>query len=165
MYFDYKDRANQTVSHVLGSLLRQVISHLDHIPLELSKFYDRSNTPLNRDVLLAQFISACSQFDVIYVVFDGFDECDEIQQNEIQIVINELLSRPRLKLLVTSRPHLKKLRSLADSSSFMSITAKDEDVRMYLSSRLHKIGYLSQIVKNEAVEVISQSAQGMYNRH
>lgn len=145
---------------MLGSLLKQVISHQDDIPLELTELYDTSITPLNRTTLLTQFMSACAQFDYIYVVVDAFDECDENQQEEILLLIDELLSRPSLRLLVTSRPHLRRLKSLPNSA-LMSVTATDEDVRTYLSSRLQQVGYLSQDVKNKTVEAISQSAQGM----
>ena len=147
---------------MLGSLLKQIISHQDHIPLELTELYDTGINPLNRTTLLAQFMSACSQFDSIYVVFDAFDECDENQQEELLLLIEELLSRPSLRLLVTSRPHLRRLKSFPDPAVLMSVTVTDEDVRTYLSSRLQQVGYLSQVVKNKTVEVISQSAQGMY---
>jgi hypothetical protein len=163
IYFDYNDRQNQTPPLILRSLLKQVVSQLDTVPLPVIKLYEYcSSRASNPDLLtlLGQFLTCTDRFDAVYVLFDAFDECDDAQQNDILTLIHEFLRHSSIKILLTSRSQLQKSPRLPDFAH-LTIKAKDADIRAFLSSRLESELYLSQEFKQDIIEVISQGAEGM----
>jgi hypothetical protein len=164
IYFDYQDRQNQKSIRILQTLLKQVVSQLDIIPSELVALYEeciRRNTSPDILTLLEQFLACCQEFDSTYVLLDGFDECDDSQQEQILSLIHKFLRQCSLRIMLTSRPYLHRLQTLFESSLLMEFKAEEEDIRKYLSTRLEKIRYLSQDLKSEIIDVITRGAEGM----
>ena len=166
IYFDYNDRQHQTPLRILRSILKQVVSQLDTVPLHIVKLYEHSaSRTSNPDLLtlLGQFTTCVNRFDIVYLLFDGFDECENNQQKDILTLIHEFLGHISVKVMLTSRSQLPRLPRLPRLAEFahLTIKAEDTDIRTFLSSRLEAEPYLSQEFKNDIVEVISQKAEGM----
>lgn len=163
IYFDYKDRENQTAIRVVSALLKQVVSQLETTPQQIQQLYEESIRRAwlpDLTTLVEHLISCVCLFQSVYVVLDALDECEDDQQKDILTLLDELLVRPSVQLMLTSRSHLQRLKQLSVPSLRIDITADERDVRTYLHSRLEH-ERLSPDLRNEIVEVISQGAEGM----
>jgi hypothetical protein len=167
IYFDYKDRQNQSDVRILSSLLKQLVSQLKIIPSSLAALHDVSiatNTKPGRLTLLGHFIACVGQFESVYILLDAIDECVDREQDQILSLLNDLLSESTLKIMITSRPHLtNRIYTLSASILGISInpTDIDDDVQTYLISRLREERFLRQDLKNRIVQEISKQAEGM----
>lgn len=95
------------------------------------------------------------------MALDAFDECDDDQQEEVLILIDAFLAYTPAKIILTSRPHLKRLRAFPHNAVQMHVSAEDADVRTYISWRLKKVRNLSQDMKTKILEKLSDAAKGM----
>jgi ankyrin repeat protein len=138
IYFDYKDRENQTATRVVCALLKQVVSQLETIPPLVEKLFEesirRASFP-DLPTLWGHLISCLCLFESVYVVLDALDECEENQQRDILNLVDELLTQPSIQIMVTSRPHLQKIKQLTRPSLCIDITADKHDIRAYVYSR------------------------------
>lgn len=71
-------------------------------------------------------------------------------------------SQQTIRIMLTSRPYLHVLQSLSESAIIIDIRANDDDVCMYLTTRLERVRFISAELKNEIKERLSPGAQGMY---
>lgn len=148
---------------ILKKILKQLIAQQDTVPIALQNLYEESITRATTpDVpkILAHFMSCAQCRDAVFILLDAFDECDDDQQIDILALIREFLQLPTLSLLLTSRPHLQKIK-IWPEPDMLPISAETNDVKRFLNSRLNRKRFLSQNLKDEIVKVISEGAEGM----
>src|SRR3981189_637647 len=86
LYFDYKGQKTQTAVNIAHNLLKQLLSRLDYIPLDLQNSHS-ANTKPNLDASAAMLSALTNSFQTIYAIFDAVDECDVHQLNEIVALV------------------------------------------------------------------------------
>src|SRR5208282_2897885 len=111
--------------------------------------------------LRSSFVSCTIHFTSVYLLIDAFDECDSRHQEEIIWLINELSSLENLRLLLTSRPSVHRLREIVVPESTICISADPKDVEVYLSARLGKEPFLSPQLKDEITRRLATGVKGM----
>ncbi|MCJ1394865.1 hypothetical protein MMC18_007745 [Xylographa bjoerkii] len=107
LYLNYKETKVQTFSHLIGSLLKQLIQgqELGPLPDSVKELYASSKgelRPGDGDVIGILKSEVEAKFKRVYLVVDALDEFPE---NDRQDLLNNLrdISSERISLLITSR--------------------------------------------------------------
>ena len=135
VYFYGKAAEPADIGAVVSSLLQQLVSQMDPLPSSLESIYDdysisnaRPEPPIMRDL----FLEYAKEFPTVYVVLDGFDDCEDELQREIVSLV-EYFVGASINVLFTSRLPFQCLRfhGRTDSVSTLAITAHPDDIRTY----------------------------------
>lgn len=158
VYFDYKGQKTQTAVNIAHNLLKQLLSRVDHIPLELQNSHS-ANTKPSLDTSRTMLSALTDSFHTIYAIFDAVDECDVDQLNEIVALIAGLGSN--CKVLISTRPHLLQyLRNELPDASTLEVSANKKDLQNYIMSRLAEKGNRNHTLEAKCLE-ISTGVDGM----
>ena len=167
IYFNYKEQ--QTLTHVLGSLLQQLIQQQERVSREISALYgscdDGKRPPTSGE--LATLLQSQSQFfSKLFIVIDALDECSYNATPELLLQLQKL--RPSLHLLITSRSHVGNvIQQFLPDANRLEIRAHDEDIKKYLDKRIRIERHLGPWVTKspdlgETIkEKIAEKAKGM----
>ena len=139
VYFDYKNREEQTRENVVRILLKQLLLPSNLTPPDLESAYDEycsHHKDPESAIFRQQLLSTSVSFSSVYVMLDALDECGSETLEDIIALIG-LLRNSGVKVFCTSRTHLMNLNEQLDTSTIL-INAQDEDVRNYLNIRLNK---------------------------
>lgn len=135
------------------------------IPSCVTELYTKSghngSITLNEcERLLADLASG---LEYVYLVFDGLDEAAH-RRAFLQSILN-VARTPRVRLLVTSRPHISDLIDLFQQYPNLVIRAHEEDLKTYLYQELEQ-GEIYKIADQQFVKrlvrKLTQGAEGMY---
>jgi len=163
IYFNEVDRQSQTASTILRKLLKQVVEQFDTVPAQISQMYESSvttgSTP-DRNTLSQNLKTCLNRFETVYILFDAIDECGD-RQPKIISLIQDLLTLSSVKIFLTSRDSEPQRLPSPPVLAHLTVKARDPDIRIFLSATLETDTGLSQELKNEIIEVISQKAEGM----
>jgi hypothetical protein len=151
---------------VIASLVRQLVDRLVPIGRDPYAALDpifrfQKRRPDLRDLRQALSIASDS-FSTTILIFDALNECREKERRQILHILGQLKT-PKLKILATSRPHLKELETFFDQGLRIDITASPCDITNFLRTRLDEgPSKYSEKLKLKIVSEISESANGMY---
>jgi hypothetical protein len=137
VYFEYKAQQTHNGLDIVSNLLGQVVSQLDIIPAELEIMFNKNLKKSTRpdEKQITRILLSCSQKVPVYAIFDAVDECHDVYQDNVLSLFADLL-HSRYRLLISSRPHLTKLReTLVDTQTF-NISAAKSDLRTFILARL-----------------------------
>lgn len=164
-YFDYKDAHSNVPVEIMCRLLKQLLTY-PHvcIPLALEELYKScamKNAPPQLSDLDGIFKAMSTNFSVIYLVVDAFDECASDQQSAVLKTLRDLTCLSSVRLLVTSRPHQTFIQaSNFEDARIFEIKAHEEDVQRYLSTELTKAKHLSPGIKERIMQVLQNRVDG-----
>ncbi|KAE8341670.1 hypothetical protein BDV24DRAFT_163215 [Aspergillus arachidicola] len=163
--FNYNLQAEQTLTHMLRTLLRQLIDTLPSIPSEVTEFYCANQFPSLHETFMI-LSGAIQYYDNVYIVVDALDEClPEYLAGFIEALQN--LQHMGARFMLTSRYTNIIEREFRDirKCSFLDIRAVNEDMETYITrnfdfSAFYKIpDELPQIDRFK--QVVIGSARGM----
>ena len=110
-YFDFAAQKEQTVTSMLGSILKQVISGTDRVPediwrtLQAQKKAVSGRKPQLGDIVKILQLLTSSQRT--FMVIDALDKCTAIQRFRLFDSVKEILAKsPGARIFVTGRPHI-----------------------------------------------------------
>ena len=142
-YFDYAARKEQSLTNVLGALLKQVVKGLDETPQEISLAYQNRNSviggggPPLADILM--MLQTTSSEKPTFICIDALDECAEGYLVKLLDSLNQILDKsPGTRIFVTGRPYIRPvIRSgLVGRVTGVAISPKRYDIIRYLNTRL-----------------------------
>src|SRR5271170_1934572 len=106
IYCNYTERAEQTVSNLVASLLRQIVQGRRAISDDVNSFFECHRRQTSRpilDQLIDVLISEIRTRSKVFIVVDALDECREDDATRA-LLLEVLRSLPRqVNLMVTSR--------------------------------------------------------------
>jgi hypothetical protein len=163
-YFDYKDRERQSVMHILSSLLKQLAARINYLIPELLDCYTFFTTRRKRPELphiLRNLIAVSQLFPSTFIIFDALNELDDSQRAALLIATKELYVKGKaIKLLATSRPHLRDVQEFFNGYPSLPIRADILDIRNYLNRKVNeRLSESNYDLKNKIVDTLSSSAQ------
>lgn len=167
-YFDFSAEDEQTPVQILSSLLKQLLLHLEVIPVPVKQHFDRSimkgQMPQVNE-LQELLLSIPKVFNAVYLVIDALDEC-KVGDCRTEILRAFQAFQTSMKLLVTSRPHIEDLTDSLAYASQVKLRAVESDIRDYVYQKLEtrkikKILGKDENLKNEIVTSIVEGAHGM----
>jgi hypothetical protein len=164
IYFNYKEQ--QMLSHVLGSLLQQLLRRAKRMTNTVRALHERCNDGKRR--LTSGELSTLLQsesrfFSKLFIVIDALDECPSVDVIS-QFLLELQKLRPSPHLLITSRPHLRSvMEQFLPNASCLELRAHDEDIKKYLNEQFRKKYALRLLVTDtgEIIKKITEKAKGM----
>ncbi|KAJ0421028.1 hypothetical protein BJY00DRAFT_113978 [Aspergillus carlsbadensis] len=168
-YLDYEHQARQTMAYFLKSLLRQLLDHIPHIPKPLVEAFSRlggSECSLSATVLEKIILEVMQSSSQIYVLIDALDECIELGRRKAIISFLEQAARSaKIRLLLTSRPHVQEIRSTFENSHQILVRASEADIGAYVSqeiSRARVTDIADTSFVQRIMDTIIHQAEGMF---
>ncbi|KAJ7599523.1 hypothetical protein C8J56DRAFT_771039, partial [Mycena floridula] len=165
IYCDYNQRAIQTSSALISSILRQIIISSSSIPVPVMQLHAlfRSRKPCPSD-LTKTLLDQLLLYNRVYIVVDALDECSE---SEGMVFIAWLRSlSDHVSVLVTSR-NLTYISQEFRHDPRIDISAHKSDLQTYIEGRIFNDKRLRLCLKrdpdlqNEIIVQVIKKAQGM----
>lgn len=146
VYCDYKDRARQTTSHLLASLVKQLVMQHKDMPTEIMNMYaehaKRKSSP-SLEEYSRVFPSLLRGFRRSFIVVDALDEhfTSEDEESLLEVTLLEKLlelqlAGPGYSLFITSRGNAVIQQRLSGAVQ-IEISAANADIELYLRSRIY----------------------------
>jgi len=111
-YFDFAARKEQSVTSMLGSLAKQMVSGMERIPEEISRALQEQKEavsgrkPQLDDIVKVLLLITSSQ--PTFMVIDALDECAAVYRARILYSLEEILEKsPGTRIFVTGRPYIR----------------------------------------------------------
>jgi len=140
IYCNYKLQSEQSVKHMISTLLRQVVDIQGEVPTIVQDFYtahvSRGTTPSTRE-LEAILGDALKGLLGLTVLIDALDECETRSCRDFLSSIKSLHKQCKVRLLATSRflPDIQSHPTLL-GNPILEVRASDQDLDKYVRSRV-----------------------------
>jgi hypothetical protein len=160
IYCSYKRRSEQSIKHMLCTLLRQVVDIQEGIPEVVQDFYTahvrKRTTPSTQEV--EQILRGVAKGLLgLTVLVDALDECEAQTCQNLLSTIEALRKQCKVRLLATSRflPDIQSHTSILDKPS-LEVRASEQDLELYIRSRVGE--FCSPVASNpDLLEIIVSS--------
>jgi hypothetical protein len=169
LYCDFADRNSQTGLALIGALTKQLIWWAGSIPtavLDLFRRRSKEQKSMDEEDAKMIFRLILDQFDAVYICIDAFDECEP--KARIQLLrFLVAMDSASIRLFLTGR-HCVEAEVISNlsilSPKIISITAAEEDIRIFLSQSLENDQYpqaMNENFKNQVVERLVKVSDGL----
>ena len=158
---------------ILGSLILQLVKQCKEAIEDLEAIClpktSGGDTPLLTlsEAAMAQLLQEISKrFDEVTIILDGLDECGSTggvsRKGLIEALSNlSQTSSGSLRLAVVSRKEFDIEEGLSHFPQ-ISISAKSDDLRLYVAAKIHAIRVKDNNLRSEIIETLAEKADGMY---
>jgi len=144
-YYDFASREAQSPTNMLGSLLKQLLSGLGAIPVEIvEKFRGQKKAIGGRRLQLPEIVKMCAAVTSLqrtFICVDALDECAPRHRLEVLGALGQILrGSPNTRVFMTGRSHIRGVveREFGGKTSSVSIVSREDDIVTYLRARLGK---------------------------
>ena len=144
-YYDFASREVQSPTNMLGSLLKQLLSGLGAIPMEImQKFRGQKKAIGGRRLQLQDIVKMCAivtSLQRTFICVDALDECVPRHRLEVLEALGQILrGSPNTRMFITGRSHIQGVveGGLGGRTLSVSIKSRDDDIVTYLRARLSK---------------------------
>ena len=142
-YFDFAAQKEQSSTSVLSALLKQVVSGLEEVPVEVVRAYEDQKKVIGgrrpRLPDLVRMLQTTSSEKHTFICIDALDECVAGHQVKLLSSLNQILKEsPTTRVFVTGRPHIQAEigKRLPGRVTSVPIAPRQDDIISYLRSRL-----------------------------
>ena len=170
LYVDYKDQTNQSLVHILGSLLRQFLTNtLEPISDEvMQKLYHiryrggKVGTEDNIGLLKIQL----QRLKCVFICIDAIDELEPKVQRQLLDVLKEL-GTDNTSLFFTGRDHIEievKKRFHVMPKYRVVISASQQDIQEFVVQKIKEDrnpDAMDKVLEQDIVHAIIKKSQGM----
>lgn len=170
IYCNYKEQAEQTVTNLIASLLKQLLQSGDVVPEDLVLLYHRHSNRDTRPSLqdLSKILkNMISSYDKVYIIADALDESTEVMGVRLELTSELLQFRSsKCNMMITARNYAG-LETIFENDTSIEVTATNEDVLMYVNARISQANRLARHAKShpglldEIRETVTGKANGM----
>ena len=171
-YFDFAAQKEQSVTSMLGSLLKQVVNGMENIPEEISRAFQEQKMVIGgrgpRLPDIVKMLQAITSSQRTYVCIDALDECAAMHRVKI---LNSLLrileASPRTRIFIIGRPQVRAEieKRLAGRVISVSVGPSKDDIMEYLRLRLDEDetpDAMDERLEGEILEKIPETMSEMY---
>ena len=165
VYFNFRQQDEQTIEHLLMSILKQLAESQLSLPATIKELYNRhkmNRTRPSLDEISRSLQSIINSYSRVIIIVDALDECVSYGCRETFLSeIFSLQTKTRANLFATSRFIPDIIENFHGSTTF-EIRAHDEDVRQYLDGRISQSGQkLLETHREEIKTEITKAVDGM----
>ena len=171
LYADYKDQASQTLGHILGSFVRQLLTTAkEPIPVEvIQKLQDiqRQGAGVGMDDNLALLKIRLQKLDCAFICIDALDELDPKVRRQLFAVLKDLGTNNTC-LFLTGRGHIEgeAQKFLEVSQEYtVTISANERDIKQFIRQQLEEDQNpeaMDEVLEKDILDKIITKSQGMY---
>ena len=142
-YLDFAARKEQSVTSILGSLLRQVVGGMEKVPEDITQVFQEQKMAVGgRELRLPDIVKMLQTITFslrTFVCIDALDECAAAHRVKLLNSLQQILkTSPRTRIFVVGRPHVRAEveKRLAGRVISVSIGPNKYDIMEYLRLRL-----------------------------
>ena len=176
LYADYRDWNNQTLIHILGCFLHQLLTcpNLLHVPdqvMEKLKEIKKRNTKVELEDVLSMLKLISAQLDGSFLCIDALDELEpQTRRKLLKILSNELqLGIMTTRLFFTGRLHMQsEVQNYFEiqQEQEVNIIAHENDIRQYVSHQIAEDkdanpDAMNQVLEAEILTALVTRSRGM----
>ena len=142
-YLDFAARKEQSVTNILGSLLRQVVGGMEKVPEEITQVFQEQKMAIGgrgpRLPDIVKMLQTITSSLRTFVCIDALDEC--VAPNRVKLLnsLQQILERsPRTRIFMIGRPHVRAEieKRLTGQVISVSVGPSKDDIMEYLRLRL-----------------------------
>ncbi|KAF3916445.1 hypothetical protein ABW21_db0209022 [Orbilia brochopaga] len=162
VYCDYACQGEQSLTHLVGSLLRQLIRKLwqihGGIPVSihlnsLYRYVIKGGSPPTSEELIKYLQTVAEEYSKVFIVIDGLNERNTRHWQNLISSLNQ--TKSRFKILITLRHTLESFEVPETfSTASLNVRARFEDVVIYFDKRLPSLNHLNIVVDPQLQEDI-----------
>ena len=160
-YVDFAAQEEQSPTHMLGSLLKQIVGGLEKIPDEIDRmFRDQKKVIGGRGLRVPEIVrllQTVTNLQPTFICIDALDECVEKHRPEVLDSLRQILERSLdTRIFLTGRRHIRGEidRHLGERTMVLSIKPNRDDIVGYVRMRLSKDTSLERMDSGLEDEII-----------
>ena len=171
-YYDFASREAQSLTNMLGSLLKQLVSGLGAIPAEIVEKFRNQKEVIGGQRLqlpdIVKMLVAVTSLQRTFICIDALDECVPRHRLEVLDALGQILQRsPNTRVFVTGRSHIQEVveRGLGGGTISVSIKSREDDIVTYLRARLRKnttLEAMDSFLENDIMKSIPEGTSETY---
>ena len=142
-YFDFAARKEQSVTNMLGSLLKQVVGGMPKVPEEISRAFQQERMAIGgrgpRLPDIVEMLQTVTSELPTFVCIDALDEFAAAHRVTLLDSLKQILEKsPRTRIFIIGRPHIRAEieKRLARRVISVSVGPSRDDIRGYIRVRL-----------------------------
>ena len=170
-YFDFATQEEQSLSTILGAVLKQIVGGLNEIPQPIVKaFRDRGRVIGGQRLALAEiveFLQDVSSLQPTFICIDALDECPARQRVKLLDSLDKILQKsPGARIFLTGRQHIRGEveKHLAVRAATRSITPTKDDTVAFIRAKLKEDTIpdaMDQSLEEEIIRIIPETVSEM----
>ena len=172
MYCDFNAHKEQSTAHMLGAILKQVVSGWEHIPQQVEAAFQRSKTELGgRELesaeILKLLVSTLRTLERSYICIDAVNEFPEECRPELFKSLAQIIGESRgTRLFMTGRHHIREeVGRYSTGGAEIQIIPSEQDIKKYLTMRLSndtQPKIMNDSLREEILTTIPEKISKMY---
>ena len=171
-YLDFAAQEEQSVASILGSLVRQVVSGMEMIPMEITRAFEEQKLasagrgPELPDIV--KMLQSITSSVRTFVCIDALDECAAANRLKLLISLQQIIkSSPHTRIFIIARPHVQAEveRRLPGRVTSVSVGTSKNDIMGYLRLRLDQDETpeaMNENLEADSLEKIPENMSEMY---
>jgi hypothetical protein len=146
---------------MIGALIKQLVRRAPKVPtavLDLFKRRDKDQRSMDEKDAESIFGVVLAQFDTVYICMDALDECAPESRAQLLRFLKAIDS-PSIRLFMTGRHSVEaEITTILSNLSpkTISITAIEDDIRMYLSQELKSDRYPKAMTEDFKEQIVKR---------
>jgi len=173
VYCDFSTQEEQSVTGLLGALLKQVVLALEPIPDRVQKAFEDSKRGVGgRRLLLADILAMLSQslsyLRRVFICIDALDEFLAKNRPEFWESLQEIVLKcPNIRLFLTGRVHIRDevQKYFPSTAEMLQISSRTHDIGIYVKMRLSRDSELDAMnaeLETDILRIIPEVVSGTY---
>ena len=165
-YFDFAAQKEQSLTNVLGSLLKQVVSGLENIPVKITQaFRDQEKVIEGRKPGLGEIVEMFSDISSsrpTFICIDALDECLAEYRSALLDSLKQILHKsPKTQLFLAGRSHIwdEVEKHLTWRVVGVSVIPTRGDIIRFLRTRLREDTTPDAIDENMEEDIINSISE------
>ena len=167
-YLDFAARKEQSVTSILGSLLKQVVGGLERIPEDISEAFQEERNAIGgrgpRLPDIVRMLQAITSSLRTFVCIDALDECAVLDRVKLLNSLQQILEKsPGTRIFIIGRPHIRAEveKRLAGRVTSVSVRPRKDDIFGYLRFRLDDDPIPDAMNKGLEAEILEKIPENM----
>ena len=143
LYYDFLSQQEQTITNVMGAILRQLVSWWGDIPIYLRQAFQEGKKEIGgRRLRLADLIRmlkiAIASLPQVFICIDALDECLPKHLPELLKSLRDIVREcPGTRIFLTGRPYVgEDIHKYFPKAAMIPVSPKSDDIKNYLEMRL-----------------------------
>ena len=138
LYIDYLAQEEQTVTNMMGAILKRLVGR-SGVPKEIKEAFHEKIKPILAD-LMRTLKSVIASLPPVYICIDALDECLPKNYPGLLESLRDILRQsPTTRIFLTGRPHVKQaIQKYFTGAVEIPICPNTDDVRNYLEMKLDR---------------------------
>jgi len=171
-YFDFAARKEQSVTNMLGSLLKQIISGMEAVPGEILRAFQAQKRAIGgrgpRLPDIVKMLQVITSSLRTFICIDALDECAVVHRVKILNSLQQILEKsPHTRIFITGRHHVRAEieKRLARRVISVSVGPRKDDIIGYLRVKLDEDETpeaMDESLESDILEKILQNMSEMY---